>query len=401
VKKPTAIRIAPREATLKRRIRQHFAKLGFVKNDNGQLMPPGETKEVYRLMHAAQRGDKYARSREFVLGHSGALLKHFANGDDVDPDNVTPRLELVGADTWQSQLFRLATLYWRVPVSQGYGRRLRFLVWDDSNAKLIGLFALGDAVFNLKVRDHLIGWDHHVRAKRLVNMMDAYVLGAVPPYNMLLGGKLVACLIKTTDVVNIFRNKYAESVGVISNEKKNPRLVAVSTSSALGRSSIYNRLRLGETAYFESIGSTEGWGHFHIPDYLFSEMRGYLRSKRDPYANNFRYGSGPNWRMRAVRKVLGQLGLGELMARHGLKREVFFAKLATNAVEYLQGKKKRPKYEGLLNVEEVSNLALERWIKPRATRRPEFREWQRQAFLEELSNNVASGLPLKKGATCR
>jgi len=34
-------------------------------------------------------------------------------------------------------------------------------------------------------------------AKRLVNVMDAYVLGAVPPYNMLLGGKLVASLVRS------------------------------------------------------------------------------------------------------------------------------------------------------------------------------------------------------------
>jgi len=37
-------------------------------------------------------------------------------------------------------------------VSRGYGRQ-RFLIWDQSNEKLIGLIALGDPVFNLRVRD--------------------------------------------------------------------------------------------------------------------------------------------------------------------------------------------------------------------------------------------------------
>src|SRR5262249_41111946 len=69
------------------------------------------------------------------------------------------------------------------------GRRLRYLVWDANNDKLIGIMALGDPVFNLKVRDELIGWDIKDRGKRLVNVLDAYVLGAVPPYNMLLGGQ--------------------------------------------------------------------------------------------------------------------------------------------------------------------------------------------------------------------
>jgi hypothetical protein len=119
-----------------------------------------------------------------------------------------PRLELVEADTWQSDLFRLAGLSWSVPVSAGFGRRLRYLVWDDSNEKLIGIIALGDPVFNLKVRDELIDWTSKDRAKRLVNIMDAYVLGAVPPYNFLLGGKLVASLIRTKEVRDDFAKKY-------------------------------------------------------------------------------------------------------------------------------------------------------------------------------------------------
>jgi hypothetical protein len=91
------------------------------------------------------------------------------------------------------------SLTWAVPVSHGFGRRLRYLVWDRHNGKLIGLMAIGDPVFNLSVRDKLIGWNSHARGERLVNIMDAYVLGAVPPYNMLLGGKLVAALIRTRD----------------------------------------------------------------------------------------------------------------------------------------------------------------------------------------------------------
>lgn len=35
---------------------------------------------------------------------------------------------------------------------------MRFLVWDEHHEKLIGIFALGDAVFNLRSRDELIGW---------------------------------------------------------------------------------------------------------------------------------------------------------------------------------------------------------------------------------------------------
>jgi hypothetical protein len=93
-------------------------------------------------------------------------------------------------------------------VSNGFGRRLRYLVWDDYNHKLMGIIAIGDPVFNLSVRDNLIGWDVAARGERLVNIMDAYVLGALPPYNALLGGKLVACLLRSRDIYDDFTRAF-------------------------------------------------------------------------------------------------------------------------------------------------------------------------------------------------
>jgi hypothetical protein len=51
---------------------------------------------------------------------------------------------------------------------------------------------------------------------------------------------------------------------------------------------------LGPTDYLKSIGYTGGWGHFHIPDDLFLDLRAYLREIEHPYAdlNRFR-GSDP------------------------------------------------------------------------------------------------------------
>ena len=46
-------------------------------------------------------------------------------------------------DEVHTAVFRYASLHWSVPVSQGYGRRTRFLVIDEQNEKLIGIFALG------------------------------------------------------------------------------------------------------------------------------------------------------------------------------------------------------------------------------------------------------------------
>jgi hypothetical protein len=44
-----------------------------------------------------------------------------------------------------------------------------------------------------------------MRSGRHANVLDAYVLGAVPPYNRLLGGKLVAAMLRTKEVRDAFR----------------------------------------------------------------------------------------------------------------------------------------------------------------------------------------------------
>jgi Domain of unknown function (DUF4338) len=246
--KKKVITVSTREAALKKRLRSHLKSLGFTKNGEGTLVPPGSSKDVIRSIHSVQREDRLAVNDKFISDRFPHLIKYFASGHEIDPARISPVLQLVSSDTWETNLFRLASLTWSVPVSNGFGRRLRYLVWDDHNGKLIGIIAIGDPVFNLSVRDNLIRWDAEARGKRLVNVMDAYVLGAVPPYNALLGGKLVACLIRSRDIYDDFTRAYGQTRGIISKKKKNARLLVVTTSSSMGRSSVYNRLKLAPWA---------------------------------------------------------------------------------------------------------------------------------------------------------
>ncbi|MCC8689067.1 Druantia anti-phage system protein DruA [Xanthomonas campestris] len=370
------IELSAREARLKRLVRKHLRDLGFQRAPDGSLQPPSLDKESYRNFHRSQRANKLEANSRWLGLNQARLVRWFADGMDIDPTAVTPELELVSKETWQSDLFRLASLYWQIPVSDGYGRRMRFLVWDRAHDKLMGIFALGDAVFNQAARDAHIGWDHHQRSESLVNLMDAYVLGALPPYSQLLGGKLVASLIRTQDVVDAFNQRYNDSTGLISGKKKRAQLVAVTTTSALGRSSIYNRLQLSGQKIFEPIGFTSGWGHFHFSGKIFDELRGYLEYIEDDYADGFSFGSGSNWRIRVIKRALERLGMDTSLARHGFSREVFIAKLARNAEAYLRGDNKRVLYGSLPTVAEISQVARERWVVPRADRDSSYLGWK-------------------------
>jgi hypothetical protein len=368
-----------RVETLERRIRRnldrHLRLAGFKWTEEGTLAPPDQSKEFVRTLHLPQRRERLRDSAAFVRAAWPRLSSRFAAGEDIEPEKIDPLLCRVEPGSDESDLFRLATLMWRIPVSYGYGRRMRYLVVDQNNWKIMGLFALGDPVFNQHARDSYVGWSAADRMSRLVDVMDAYVMGSVPPYNSLLGGKVVSCLVRTREVRREFARRYGRSRGLISGARKDAKLVLVTTSSALGKSSVYDRLRLGGVQYFQPIGFTAGWGHFHVPDRLFEQMRAYLALRGHSYALNHQFGDGPNWRLRATRAAISLLGWNGDLLRHGVKREVYVCRLASNAEQVLRGESMRPRYDGLLGARQVSGLACARWVYPRAIRRPEFRDW--------------------------
>ena len=354
---------------------------------DGQLVCPQDLdKDHIRTIYAARREERENAEQRFVSTRVHDLIHYFANGSEVCPETITPKLEEVRSDTWQADLFRLSTLLWSVPVSRGFGRRMRFLVWDKSNGKLIGLIALGDPVFNLKARDNWIGWDVRDREERLCNVMDAYVLGAVPPYSHLIGGKLVAALVASRKLNNVFRRKYSKQVGLISKKAKNPKLVLATTTSALGRSSVYNRLKIDEKLLYNRIGFTQGWGHFHIPENLFQDMKEFLESEGHAYPHGYKYGDGPNWRLRVVREAFNCIGLNQNILNHGIRREVYAIPLASNAARYLRGEVTRARWQ-LYSSQEIGEFCVQRWMVPRSEWDHTYQNVTREQTLNKLIRN--------------
>lgn len=379
------------EAQLKRKVRKQLRMLGLEHTGDGGLRPASSSKEDIRRLHHGQRVERLRNDAKFIASSWPRLRAHFADGLEIRPARIKPILEVVASETWESDLFRLASLTWSIPVSRGFGRRLRFLVWDADSNRLIGILALTDPVFNLGPRDRFVGWNSRDRTERLVHSMDAFVLGAVPPFSMVLGGKLIASLIRTVEIRDTFRDKYSLSSGIISKRGKSPQLAMVSTTSALGRSSLYNRLSLKGMPYLQRVGVTQGWGHFHIPDALFNDMRTYLNAIGHPYATNNRFGHGPNWRLRTIREALRILGLGRNLVHHGVQREVFVCEIADNARSFLCGKAPTADYTTLCDVGAVGSAAVDRWITPRAERDKRFLEWRGEMLFSSLTpKGVAS-----------
>jgi hypothetical protein len=359
------------EATLVEDVVAHLHSIGL-----SSRLATDDAKDTIRSNHRIHRRDSHEKIRLALGRRAGDLLSYFASGSEVDPANIRARIEFVRPRTESAELFRMATLLWSVPVSAGFGRRIRMLVWDDHNDKVIGLVGLTDPVFNLKARDSWVGWDSDDRRERLVHVMDAHVLGAVPPYNEILGGKLITALLASDEVRSEFDSKYGKAEGLISRKAKEATLALVTVTSSLGRSSLYNRMRLQmpeTTIRLERIGMTSGYGHFQVSSELFDRLRAFVLMRDHPYANGYKFGNGPNWRMRVIRVAFKELGLDPNLLNHGIGREVFGLPIAENFREILQGTETLPRY-GRLPASEIARSALARWVVPRAERRPGFLE---------------------------
>ncbi len=350
---------------LRNMVLNSLRKQGF-RLQGDQLLPPSDlSKESLRQLHRTAVAHKMERSKPGLVRHQEDLIQSIASGPDVIPENIKPVLIQVQPDSREELLFRYATLHWSIPVSSGYGRRLRFLVLDSQNDKLIGVIGLGDPIFSLGTRDTWVGWSKDDRRERLHHIMEAFVLGAVPPYSHLLCGKLVAMLAASDEVRETFQSKYAGQSSVIRQRRFAGQLICVTTASALGRSSIYNRLTFRDRKIFHSVGFTQGSGEFHFANGLYAALYDYAVKNCTPTAKSNLWGKGFRNRREIVKKALPSLGLPSDWLYHGVKREVFVAPLAENARQFLRGDTAQPIWHHQ-PVDQLFERFRERWLLPRA-----------------------------------
>ena len=103
------------------------------------------------------------------------------------------------------------------------------------------------------------------------NMMDIIVCGSIPPYNQLLGGKLVSILACSPRVISDYTHRYEKQISEIASRMKGERVIRDSHLVCLGTTSLYavgssqyNRIKVplnnGSLLEFREMGVTEDYG---------------------------------------------------------------------------------------------------------------------------------------------
>lgn len=276
--------------------------------------------------------------------------------NEVNINKINPYLVIAQSNlVLHQKLWAYATSLWSVPVTVGFGRRIRFFVFDRQNDKLIGIIGLCDPIIGLDIRDReSISWSKEVKETRIYNSMTAYILGAIPPYNSVLGSKLVALMLLLPDVRKVFYHKYKDSALL---KGKQPYLAYIDTLGAFGKSSIYNRL-LG----WEFVGYTKGQSHIHITANGSWEL--IREAVPSEVFNTFKFGDGPNWKMRVLKYGLRQLDFSEEMLSIGWRRGYYRLPLAQNWQDFLQDKTDRIIFKHYTKTQLV-NYWRAKWLFPR------------------------------------
>lgn len=371
-------------AALRYKVIENLINSGFSIEDDRILSVP-QDKEFFRKVHANAVAFLREKKRKFIEQCDEMFLEKFIiNGTDLDIHNIRPVLSKIDGKL-DNALFNWIKLHWSIPISAGYGRRLRYVVYDRGNSAIMGIIGLADPVFALGDRDRYIGWTADVRKRNLKHVMDAFVLGAVPPYSYILGGKLVASLLMSPKIRTDFSKQYRGKKSLISGEIFDGKLAAITTASALGKSSVYDRISINGGSKFLHVGWSKGSGEFHFLNDLYQQIYD-LALPTLKWTKNPRWGKGSRNRRVVIQEGLRILNLPANMIYHNIPRELFLVPLGSRTFNFLRNETKQIGYFGITQ-DEIVKYALKRWVIPRSERKLDYLEFKKEQYCISLQKN--------------
>ena len=373
------------QSSLKRQINRILRSQGY-DISKGVLSLAKADREDLRQTHALAKKERIAGKTSFIRDHTTFIRDHMIDGRDLRVEDISPQLIPVVAESHWEKLFRWWNfVWWSMPYEAAYGRQMRYIVWDQHHEAVIGLIGLHSPILSWAPRDRHLGLPAAERDYWVNQSMSAQRVGAVPPYNGVLGGKLVAMLMASDTLRKDFRRKYFKKTTVLQKRELPANLLFITTTGAFGKSSLYTRLKFGEEWLASFIGYSNGSGSFHVPDAIYEQMlvaldRSGVNVKRG-------YGSGPSRKMRLIREGMDALGYQNGIF-HGVKRAIYLFRFARNLDRLIAGTARRPLWHHRQE-NDLTDFWKNRWILPRiAARREYLRQFSKTQFLDKQLQEI-------------
>ena len=371
--------LEPDELELRRRIIRHLRDSGF--SVDTRLGLSRYTAQAYREVQRRARDEQVRTNADFIQAKEEAATSKCRNGKNIDPEKISLEIKVVEPGTGDADLFRWWNLtWWSMPHQKAYGRQIRLLLWDSHHDAPFGIVSLQSPVLRMGARDSYLGIDRF-NADRWANMsMSAQRVGALPPYNGLIGGKMAALAMTSDRVREIYRKRYSGRRTVMEGRVLEPKLLFITTTSAFGPSSTYDRLTYRDDGLAAlPIGFTSGDGTFHLPDGLTREL--YAAMEKRGVSTRTTYGNGPSRKLKIFKQAFRHLGLGGF-ERHGIRRQVYLFPLATNLRNVIaKGRRQMWVHREL---EDIVGYWKGRWAIDRSRRTSAWKEFKVDDHREEV-----------------
>lgn len=222
---------------------------------------------------------------------------------------------------------------------------------------------------------------------------DVSICGAIHPYNELIGGKLVALLLASSEVREAYARRYGGQISIIASQmagramSKPANLQVLTTTSLYGvGSSQYNRLTLRRADHedlpsdirWQAIGKslTGGFGTLHLGNETAHALRRLAFARHDSRRVNNRFGEGTSPRLRQIREGLDALGLkSDAILHHATPRLFYGCELASGARNALVGIGRASDPAPL--IETIAAAWRRRWLSNRSQREQSLTEVSR------------------------
>ncbi|MFI6048384.1 Druantia anti-phage system protein DruA [Nocardia sp. NPDC051321] len=239
--------------------------------------------------------------------------------------------------------------------------------------------ALAQAMHSRDARQAISAVLRRAKAESVgTEIADLTVCGAVPPYNAILGGKLVSMLAVSPSVVGAYRHRYGGYASQIASSMagrpitRRSNLVFVGTTSLYGSgSSQYNRIKIPATVLggerdieFLKLGRSRSYGTAHLSNATVQALTRFVEQSQAGSRVNSIFGEGVNPKLRKLRAGIELLGWpAEDLLLHHRPRLIYGVPLVSNLRDYLLGVDRRPRYIWSLSRKDDVNLIADWWRK--------------------------------------
>lgn len=225
------------------------------------------------------------------------------------------------------------------------GRQLYILIKDDNTNKYLGIISLSSDMYSCESRDRYIGWNNETKKNNLKYIMNMSTCVSIQPFGYNFnGGKLLASLAFSKEVLNYFKKNYEEP------------LLGITTTSLYGVSIQYDRLK-----NLKYLGLTKGNSSFKVSEEVTKLCKNYLKKEY-----NIEYKSMKKFII--VTKAFQKLNLPKEDILTDKPKGIYFGFTHEKSKQILNSLNpdiNNLKFKNIQSAQEIFNWWLKRWAQQR------------------------------------